>query len=297
MTLSKRLEGGISKHKKYSISYGISLGLQYLCSQTLPIVHCDLTCNNVLLTSNNVAKIADLSYIFKPDPANNDQWMTPGNMPPKAMDKQFCDISSFGNILQHMFTQELKEFLSTESDDDENQLRSKAEQRQHLLATFEHDMAEFKKIVTGCIDNNQQKHPKIDVLVEFFKNELVTSAIYHKIQLFQTVLKKITNALQDISAETHDRPVVIQFVNSLKQLLAIGKDSDIKSKIVSHIVKTNSIMQEQTVDEMSLCDHLEYIFKSQFVRTLSSLMKKLQVLEEFITTAKDIGNYILQLLC
>ena len=45
----------------YSILYDVALGLCYLHSQVPPIIHRDLSSNNVLLDSNMKAKISDLS--------------------------------------------------------------------------------------------------------------------------------------------------------------------------------------------------------------------------------------------
>ena len=44
----------------YSILYDVALGLYYLHNQSPPIVHRDLSANNVLLTYNMDAKISDL---------------------------------------------------------------------------------------------------------------------------------------------------------------------------------------------------------------------------------------------
>ena len=44
----------------YSILYDVALGLYFLHNQSSPIVHRDLSANNVLLTYNMDAKISDL---------------------------------------------------------------------------------------------------------------------------------------------------------------------------------------------------------------------------------------------
>ena len=50
----------IPVHIKYSIVHDVSLGLCYLHNHNPPIVHRDLSPNNVLLTVHHVAKISDL---------------------------------------------------------------------------------------------------------------------------------------------------------------------------------------------------------------------------------------------
>ena len=50
----------IPVHIKYSIVHDVSLGLCYLHNHDPPIVHRDLSPNNVLLTAHHVAKISHL---------------------------------------------------------------------------------------------------------------------------------------------------------------------------------------------------------------------------------------------
>ena len=52
--------GILPKEISYSILHDVALGLCYLHSQTPPIIHRDLSSNNVLLTLNMTAKISDL---------------------------------------------------------------------------------------------------------------------------------------------------------------------------------------------------------------------------------------------
>ena len=52
--------GILPKEISYSILHDVALGLCYLHSQTPPIIHRDLSSNNVFLTPNMTAKISDL---------------------------------------------------------------------------------------------------------------------------------------------------------------------------------------------------------------------------------------------
>jgi serine/threonine protein kinase len=62
MNLTSCIEkhGILPEEISYSILYDVALGLYYLHSQPSPIIHRDLSANNVLLTYNMDAKISDL---------------------------------------------------------------------------------------------------------------------------------------------------------------------------------------------------------------------------------------------
>ena len=98
----------------YSILRNIATGLNYFHTQTRPIIHCDLTSSNILLTNNMVAKISDLG-VARLLPLNVSR-LTPGApgtvdfMPPEALHndpdryKTSLDIFSYGIIMIHMLS-------------------------------------------------------------------------------------------------------------------------------------------------------------------------------------------------
>ena len=77
----------------YGILHDVALGLRYLHEHSPPIIHRDLSANNVLLTSSMSAKISDLGVakILNITPAQMTQRMstqapgTPCYMPPEAL--------------------------------------------------------------------------------------------------------------------------------------------------------------------------------------------------------------------
>ena len=100
---------------KYSILLDVAKGLNYLHCKRPPIVHRDLTANNVLLTSNFVAKISDLGVSRMADTFNFQELsVAPGNsvvMPPEALkDNPVYDhklnVFSYGCLILHVFTHE-----------------------------------------------------------------------------------------------------------------------------------------------------------------------------------------------
>ena len=115
-TLSACLEryGILSEEISYGILRDVALGLRYLHERSPPIIHRDLSANNVLLTSNMNAKLSDLGVakILNLTPARMTQMTqtkapgTPCYMPPEAMVDQpkytsKIDIYSYGVLIIH----------------------------------------------------------------------------------------------------------------------------------------------------------------------------------------------------
>ena len=99
----------------YGILRDVALGLRYLHESTPPIIHRDLSANNVLLTTNMDAKISDLGVakILNLSPAQITQRITtqaPGTpcyMPPEALISKpsytsKIDSYSFGVLIIHV---------------------------------------------------------------------------------------------------------------------------------------------------------------------------------------------------
>ena len=109
-TLCKLLEERQVKHH-YSILLDVANGLDYLHQRHPPIIHRDLSANNVLVTSYYMAKISDLG-MSKPLQKQKKLTKAPGNpviMPPEALKDEpdynhTIDIFSFGCLILHVLT-------------------------------------------------------------------------------------------------------------------------------------------------------------------------------------------------
>ena len=182
MCLKKYVEGNIPDHIKTSILLDVSLGLQYLHNLDPPMIHCDLTSNNVLLTENLCAKITDLGTSkFLNRRALETLPNVPGNeshMPPEARvaDKQSystvstgeakkLDIFSFGNVVMNVLTGEFP--IATTKDRDEKGRRlTEVQRRDHILVRIKE--SNEKDLVIRCLNNNPDRRPTIDQVVDFF---------------------------------------------------------------------------------------------------------------------------------
>ena len=107
--------GILPKEMCYSILHDVALGLCYLHSQTPPIIHRDLSSNNILLTPNMTAKISDLGVarILNLTPLQvSHMTQTPGTpayMPPEVMVASpkygtSVDEFSYGILMIHVFS-------------------------------------------------------------------------------------------------------------------------------------------------------------------------------------------------
>ena len=98
---------------KYRILLDVTKGLCYLHGKRPPIVHRDLTANNVLLTSSYTAKISDLGVSRLADTFKKHHLTTaPGNamvMPPEALEDDpvydhKLDVFSYGCLIIHVLS-------------------------------------------------------------------------------------------------------------------------------------------------------------------------------------------------
>ena len=166
---------------KFSIITDVACGLNYLHNLHPPIIHRDLTPNNVLMANNNmegnVAKIADFG-VSKVIQAGGKNTMVPGHidfMPPeaqKAGPNYNCslDIFSFAGIILHTFTQQWPTPSNpTEFDAKTGKMNAFTEKERRMkyidLMTGEAG-AVLRPLVEKCLDMNPDERPSITTLQE-----------------------------------------------------------------------------------------------------------------------------------
>ena len=152
---------------RLSILNDVSCGLRYLHSKNPPIVHCDLTPNNILLGGHLEAKITDIG-IAKLLHGTSMNAMLPF-MPPEALDASpiytpAFDVFSFGGIILYVITQLWPELTNqTQSNDDVKKWREIPEvmKRNYLLVNVVGDAADLKPLVVSCLDVSPGNRPSI----------------------------------------------------------------------------------------------------------------------------------------
>ena len=164
----------------YSILHEISLGLYYLHSQTPPIIHRDLSSNNVLLTPNLTAKISDLGVArildnISPLQAST-MTQTPGTvafMPPEAMESSpTCgtniDEFSYGILMIHVLSGRWPEPQVGQTCTNEEGILvpvTEAERREVFLRDIGSDHP-LMDLILKCIHNSPTERAHTEELVQ-----------------------------------------------------------------------------------------------------------------------------------
>ena len=170
--------GILLKEIGYSILDDVALGLYYLHSQTRPIIHRDLSSNNVLLTANMTAKISDLGVarILNLTPLQVSRMTqtpgTPAYMPPEVMVANpkydtSVDEFSYGILMIHMFSGRWPEPQVGQVRVESGRMIpvSEAERREVFLQAIgnEHPLMD---LILRLINNDPQVRPHASEIVE-----------------------------------------------------------------------------------------------------------------------------------
>jgi len=194
---------------------------RYLHSRDPPIVHRDLTPNNILLGGRLEAKITDLG-VAKAIHVGNRKTMTkipgtPDFMPPEALSKQPVygtplDVFSYGGVILSVITQQWPEpsdqaQLNTETDQWE--MVSEVRRRKKYLDMLTGIAENLKALVKSCLNDNPGKRPPVtQVSVEIKQVKELCSQCSGQVQLhgglvFHQCNRFVTNIPQILTVVLH----------------------------------------------------------------------------------------------
>ena len=196
---------GIEIKVKISILHDVSLGLNYLHGQDEPIVHRDLSPNNVLLTTHMVAKISDLG-IARVLKSHNDSRKTkskltkvPGTlhfMPPETFNDNptydtSIDVFSYAGITLHLICEEWPTPTNaTKFDAKTGRLMAftEVERRQKYFDKISGKLsAALKPLLKSCLDNDPSRRPPITAVSEQIELLKVMNYMYVAMNMRQTL--------------------------------------------------------------------------------------------------------------
>ena len=160
------------------VLHDVALGLCYLHNQKPPIIHRDLSSNNVLLNANLTAKISDLGVarILNMSPVQASHMTqipgTPAYMPPEAMlaNPEYdasVDVFSLGIMMIHVFCGKWPEPQVGQICIEEGKMIpvSEAERRDVFLDDIGRSHT-IMGLILQCINNDPQLRPYTDNIVK-----------------------------------------------------------------------------------------------------------------------------------
>jgi len=237
---------------KHSILYDISLGLLYLhSSKPVPIIHRDLTVNNILLTHSLRAKITDLgvartldiTYTQRQSPMMT---ICPGNpcsMPPEALGDHpiydtKLDVFSFGHIVVHVAIQEWPMPLDAEYTDPNTMevlYRTEIERREDFISKMGGDNP-LRELAVSCLQNDPSLRPTTQQLVEKM-DQLSTQTPLPYLSLIDTMreIDNLSARNRDLKSQVEEKNDAVQKVEKLevemeaKNAEIVAKNTEIES--------------------------------------------------------------------
>ena len=171
---------------KMSILHDVSLGLSYLHGQDEPIVHRDLSPNNVLLTAHMIAKIGDLGIAKVLKSHTNTRktqyrklTQAPGTLDFMAPETFYdnptydtsIDVFSFAGIALHLMCEEWptpSQLTQMDSKTGKIVAFTEVERRQKYFDKMSRTgiSAALQPLLKCCLDNNPLKRPSVTTVSE-----------------------------------------------------------------------------------------------------------------------------------
>ena len=231
---------------KISIIKDVALGLRYLHTRNPPIIHRDLSSNNVLLSKGMEGKIGDLGTARLLDPRRQSRMtIAPGTidfMPPEALENianirygKELDAFSFGCVMLHTLSHQWPTPLQAAVINPDTGVisgcRSEAERRSQHLERIDRSRSDvFIPLIESCLSNLPKNRPSIVRVCDQLEgqlvdrehtssNELTVSVLQQEIQQKEVELQRKDNEIQGKNSEIQMKDIEIQRKNAEIQYL------------------------------------------------------------------------------
>ena len=262
----------------YSILHDVALGLCYLHGwKPNPIIHRDLSANNILLTSNMTAKISDLGVakILNLTPARMTQMTTtPGTaayMPPETLEKSpnystYLDIFSYGVMILHIFSGSWPIPGAAAITDTKNPkkliARNELERREDYFQDMSpgHPLAELAK---QCLQNHPSMRPTAPDLLHLVEEKqwLIPPTAKNRIQTTQWMegMKKNVQKLQSTIASLEEETQRLKKTESDLDDARLQRSMS-ASKEIGHWSQMYAVMRAERMTSSPSLDSLPHAF-------------------------------------
>ena len=267
MYLEHHSKEELSLHQKVFVLRQVTQAIAYLHNQDPPLVHHDLSPNNVLLNVVSfVTKVSDfgMSRAINPSVLSRKSFIkgTPAFMPPEALHdppqyNETLDVFSFGNIIISTLTHEWPNpGPPTRCHGDQIIGLSELQRRERYITAFTAQEKQlFLPTVSQCLENRPDKRPSSGVLVRDL------TCIESSLPTGSHVVAPIEQLRQQLSAkeeECRQKDKVIRekdvVINEIRQQLA-AKEEECRQKY-EVVGEKSAPIQAQQVEIQQLRDQL-----------------------------------------
>ena len=249
----------VSIGTKISIIKDVALGLRYLHTHNPPIIHRDLSSNNVLLSKGMEGKIGDLGTARLVDPRRQSRMTkAPGTvdfMPPEALEDvtNICygkelDVFSFGCVMLHTLSHQWPTPSQAVIINPETGLvtggRTESERRSQYFERIDRSRSDVLiPLIENCLNNLPKNRPSIVRVCDQLEGELVDKERTSSTELTVSVLQQ---EIQQKDAELQWKDTELQ-----------GKNAEIQRKNaeIHHLTTTlhdKDVMLETLRSDMSM---------------------------------------------
>ena len=241
---------------KISIIKDVALGLRYLHTCNPPIIHRDLSSNNVLLSKGMEGKIGDLGTARLVDPRRQSRMTkAPGTvdfMPPEALEDvtnirygKELDVFSFGCVMLHTLSHQWPTPSQAVIINPETGLvtggRSEAERRSQYFERIDRSRSDVLiPLIESCLSNLPKNRPSIVRVCDQLEGQLVDrertsgnelSALQQEIQQKDAELQRNYNEIQQLTTALHDKDVMLETLRSDMSKLQITTCHSLPKKV------------------------------------------------------------------
>ena len=289
--------GILPKEIGYSILHDVALGLNYLHGQTPPIIHRDLSSNNVLLTPNMTAKISDLGVarILNLTPGHFTQMTqtpgTPAYMPPEVMvANPKYDISvdefSYGILMIHVLSGRWPEPQVGQVKLEEGKLIpvSEAERREIFLQAIGNNHP-LMALILKCINNDPSHRVSANKIVESTAALAVQFSATSKNKLEILKCTQIQDKkIRSLSEEVDQKAREVEHLN-----LIHASEVEALRLQIKNFDSNGTLLREEKIADVDELKANVVLYESQ-IEHIESTLKQLKTQQ-----AKERGEFEVQL--
>ena len=230
---------------KFGILRDACLGLEYLHTYRPPLIHCDISSNNIMLSADMKAKLVDVGSARQVGSTKPDGTMSPCPgalvcMPPEALTERAMydekiDIFSMGNVILHVITQKwpIPSEEAMKGRVEGGRMYNDPEVKvRHPYITEMGDDHSLAEIVVKCLQSDPKARPKAEEIVVKLE-ELCAKYPRDVMSVLELMEKAVSNQLSAAAHAASNQPIdpsIAQYLVSDLRLHAIREQAAIKAQ-------------------------------------------------------------------